>query len=322
VSGQVSGDPPVPPGRQRVLATTPGSRPEAFGLSEWGLLATVAVIWGSSFFFIAVGLDAFAPPVVTWLRILLGTVTLALFPAARRPVARMDWPRVVALSLLWMAIPLSLFPIAQQWVASAVAGMLNGAVPLFSAFIATLLLRRLPGRVQIVGLLLGFAGVVAITLSTGQELDATTLGLALMVTALILYGLAVNVAVPLQQSYGALPVLFRAQVVALVLVTPFGLAGLPASNFAWPSALAMVPLGVLGTGIAYVAMTTLIGRAGASRGTIPTYFIPVVAIFLGVAFRGEDVATLAFVGTALVLAGAWLTSRREEPVGRPPPAPA
>jgi drug/metabolite transporter (DMT)-like permease len=312
----VAGDPPIPPQRRRVISTAEGSRPEAFGPTEWGLLSGIAIIWGSSFLFIAYGLDHFHPAVVALARLSLGTATLALIPRARRPVDREARPRIVALGILWMAIPLLLFPIAQQWVASAVAGMLNAAVPLFSAGIAAVLLRRMPGRIQLVGLLVGFGGVVAITIPSGQNLDATALGVGLIVLAVFLYGLAVNLAVPLQQSYGALPILLRAQVVALVVVTPFGLAGLPASTFAWSSAIAMIPLGVLGTGLAYVAMTTLVGRAGASRGSIATYFIPIVAIVLGVVFRGEEIAPIALAGTALVILGAWLTSRRERP-GRP-----
>jgi drug/metabolite transporter (DMT)-like permease len=307
------GDPPYAPADapQRLIATAEGSRADAFGPVEWGLLTGVAGIWGSSFLFIAMGLDAFTPGVVALARLGLGTTTLALIPRARRPIRRADRGRVALLGLIWMGIPLLLFPVAQQWVASSVAGMLNGAVPLFSALFAALLLRRAPGLAQAVGLGVGFLGVVAITLGSAEGLDATAVGLGLLVLAVLLYGLAVNVAVPLQQRYGGLPVLLRAQLAALVVVAPFGLAGIPGSSFAWSSALAMLPLGVLGTALAFVAMTNLVGRTGAARGAIAIYFVPVVAILLGVIFRGEELSPVAAVGTVLVLVGAWLTSRRE-----------
>jgi drug/metabolite transporter (DMT)-like permease len=131
------------------------------------------------------------------------------------------------------------------------------------------------------------------------------------VLAILCYGLAVNLAVPLQQRHGALPVLLRAQLAALVLLLPFGLWGLRGSTFAWPSVLAMLPLGILGTGVAFVMMTTLVGRVGGPRGAVATYFIPVVAIVLGVLVLGEQVAPSAVAGTALVVTGAWLTSRPE-----------
>ena len=73
----------------------------------------------------------------------------------------------------------------------------------------------------------------------------------------------------------------------------------------------MLPLGMLSTGLAYVLMTTLVGRVGAARGSVATYFIPVVAIVLGVGVLGEELAPAAVAGTALVLAGAWLASRAE-----------
>jgi drug/metabolite transporter (DMT)-like permease len=132
-----------------------------------------------------------------------------------------------------------------------------------------------------------------------------------VVLAMVLYGLGVNLAVPLQQRYGALPVLLRAQLAALALLVSFGLWSLPGSRLEWGAALAMLPLGILGTGLAFVLLTTLVGRVGGPRGAVATYFVPLVAIALGVAFLDERVAPAALLGTALVLAGAWLTSRRE-----------
>jgi drug/metabolite transporter (DMT)-like permease len=297
--------------RSRLPATAAGVRTEAFGPTEWGLLAAIASIWGSSFLFMAIGLEAFRPGVVTLARVALGAVTLSLIPKARLPVDRTDLVRIAILGVVWMGLPLLLFPIAQQWIDSSLAGMLNGAVPLMTAAFATGLLRRLPGTRQLAGLVVGFAGVVAISWPSIQGARATAVGTILVLVAVSLYGLAANLAVPLQQRYGALPVLLRAQVAALILVTPFGLLHLPGSSWAWPSALAMLPLGVLGTGLAFVSMTVLVGRAGAARGSVSIYFVPVVAILLGVLFRDERVAPIALVGTALVLAGAWLTSRRE-----------
>jgi len=305
----------VPPAtataRGRLLETGGGSRTGAFGVREWLLLSSVAVIWGSSFLLMDIGLEAFRPGVIAFARVGLGVVALALFPAARRGIDRQDLPRVAFLGLIWMAVPLLLFPVAQQWIDSSVAGMLNGAVPLFGAAWAVVLLRRPLARAQTIGLVVGFAGVIAIFWPQVQGSQATTLGASLVVLAVVCYGLAVNLAVPLQQRYGSLPVLLRAQLVALVLLLPFGLWSLPGSRFEWKPALAMLPLGILGTGLALVLMTTLVGRVGGPRGAVATYFIPVVAIALGAVFLDERVASAALLGTALVVAGAWLTSRRE-----------
>ena len=312
--------PPSHAPRQRLLQTAAGTRLEAFGPAEWGLLAVIATIWGASFVLMDIGLAAFEPGLISLLRVGLGALALLAVPRARRTrIDREDWPRVALLGVVWMGVPLLLFPVAQQWIDSSVAGMINGAMPLTVAAWSAMLLGRLPGRAQAVGLLVGFAGIVAIALpelplgrlaTSGTSL--TALGTGLVFLATVLYGLAANLAVPLQQRYGALAVLLRAQGVALVVIAPFGLAALPGSRFALGPALAMVPLGVLGTGLAFVLMATLIGRVGGPRGSIAIYFVPVVAMLLGVIALGETIHPLAIAGTGLVLIGAWRTSRREE----------
>jgi drug/metabolite transporter (DMT)-like permease len=305
------GPPAAAAAPRRLLETGRGSRPESFGATEWLLLASVALIWGSSFLFIDIGLEALQPGVIAASRVALGVAALSLFPAARRRIGREDRTRVAFLGVIWAGLPLLLFPVAQQWIDSSVAGMLNGAVPLAGAAWAVLLLRRPLPRTHAIGLLVGFAGVLAISWPELQGSRATMLGAGLVILAVLCYGLAVNLAVPLQQRHGALPVLLRAQLAALVLLLPFGLWGLRGSHFARGPALAMLPLGILGTGLAFVLMTVLVGRVGGPRGAVATYFIPVVAIVLGVLLLDERVAAAAVVGTALVVGGAWLTSRRE-----------
>jgi drug/metabolite transporter (DMT)-like permease len=105
--------------------------------------------------------------------------------------------------------------------------------------------------------------------------------------------------------------MYRAQRSALVFVAPFALLGLRDSSFSAPALLAMIPLGVLSTALAFIAIATLIGRVGAPRGSVAVYLVPIVAIVLGVTLLGEQVHPLAFTGALLIILGAWLTSRRE-----------
>jgi drug/metabolite transporter (DMT)-like permease len=297
-------------GVDRLPATAEGSSSAPFTPVDWLLIAIPAAVWGASFLLIAEGLESFEPGVVTWGRLLLGVLTLLLVPRTRATrISRGDWPRVALLGLFWFAAPQTLFAIAEQWVSSAVAGMLNGALPLFAALMSATLLRRLPGRNQLRGLGVGFAGVVCISLPSLSGDAGTAVGAGLVVVALLCYALASNVVVPLQQRYGAIGVIARAQLVALALTTPYAIAGIPASSFAWQPAAAVLLLGVLGTGVAFVAAGTVMGRVGATRGSVIAYLIPVVALVLGVLLRDEHVERLAVVGLALVLIGAWLTSR-------------
>ena len=297
--------------RSTLPSTARGTNLEAFGRTEWGLLVGIALIWGSSFFLMAVGLEAFEPGVVTLVRVGLGAAALGMVKRARRPIERGDLWRVAVLGIVWFAIPMTLLPIAQLWIDSSITAMLNAATPIAALFWATILLRRAPGAMQITGILLGFAGIVAVSLPELQTSSATATGAILTLVAVAFYGLSANLTVPLQQKYGALPVLFRAELVAFVAVLPIGLSQLGESSWTWRAGLAMVPLGVLSTGLAFVLMAILVGRVGAPRGAVSIYFVPIVAIVLGVLFLDEKVEPIALVGTALVLAGAWIASRAE-----------
>src|SRR5262249_38847009 len=158
---------------------------------------------------------------------------------------------------------------------------LNAAVPIWTALLAIFLLRRRPRRTVTLGLAIGLVGVIVLSWPSVESADASALGVALVVLATMSYGIATNLVVPLQQRYGAIPVLARAQLVALVLVTPYAVVGALDSSFGAASLAAVIVLGALGTGFAFVTATTLIGRVGATRGSIVTYLIPAVAVTLG-----------------------------------------
>ena len=161
-----------------------------------------------------------------------------------------------------MAIPFTLFPLAQGSVNSAIAGMLNGAAPIFTAVVATILLRRPPGSRQLVGIPLGFLGVAAIAFSVASQGSSQVLGVILILIATICYGIAFNVATPLQQRYGSLPVMARILAIGAVLTAPLGVFSIPGSHFAWPALLAVAAVGVLGTGLAFVLMGGSSGGSG------------------------------------------------------------
>ncbi len=296
------------------LSTADGTRHHAYGLFEWSLLAATALIWGSSFIFVAEALESFRPPVITASRLVLGFLVLVSFPPARTRIDRSDWPTVAFLGFIWMALPLLLIPTAQQWIASSVAAMINGAVPLFAALIAALMLRKAPGRIQLMGLAVGFGGVLLISLQgdgSGSQLG----GVLLMLIASLLEGLAMNIAVPMQQKYGALPVLLRSVGVAALITLPFAIVYAPTDSVQLSSVAAVTSLGLLGTGVAYIAMVTLVGRMGATRGAVAIYLMPVVALVLGVVVRDETLQIGGGIGITLILLGAWLTTRADRSAG-------
>jgi drug/metabolite transporter (DMT)-like permease len=268
-------------------------------------------MWGSAYMWIEIGLEGLEPTTVAFSRVLLALALLAAIPAARSGTfSNQDHIRVVLLGALWLALPLTLFPVAQQWVSSTVAGVLTGAQPLFAAAIAFVLLSRAPERHQILGLCLGFGGVVAMVLaSTDGESENAALGTALVIAAVACYALSTNLAVPLQQRHGSLAVILRALVVAAALLAVPGVVGLAAAGASAASLAAMLPLGLASTALGYVAFTALVGRAGAARGAVAIYLVPLVAIALGLAVRGEHAAPGQLAGAGAILAGAILVGR-------------
>src|SRR5688572_7822944 len=272
-------------------------------IADWALLVVPGVIWGASFLFIAEGLAAVAPNGVTFTRIAIGFLTLSLFPSARRPVARSDWAGTAALGVLWLAFPLSMFPFAEQHVSSALTGMLNGATPLFVAAVASLLAHQLPERGIVVGLLIGFGGAVVMALPAMSGANSA-FGVSLIVAALISYGIALNIARPLQQRNGAVPVIWRALAVALILTAPLGLPEVVQGDWSLRPVLALLALGAGGTAIATVVAATAAGRLGATKASATAFLIPVVALVLGVVIRHERVASVSLVGAGICLLGA------------------
>jgi drug/metabolite transporter (DMT)-like permease len=161
------------------------------------------------------------------------------------------------------------------------------------------------------GLVVGFAGILFIALPSAGEGSTAAIGVVLVVLATVCYAFATNIVVPLQQRYGSLAVMARIQWVAAALVAPYGIYGLTQSRFAWSSLIAMLAVGVFGTGVAMVLMGSLVGSVGPTRATFITYVIPIVALVLGMVFRDEVVSPVAIVGIVLVIAGAILASRSE-----------
>ncbi|MGI8727400.1 MAG: DMT family transporter, partial [Solirubrobacterales bacterium] len=246
-----------------------------------------------------------------WARVSLGAATLAVLPGARTRIERADWRRIVAISVLWVGIPFTLFPLAEEHINSAVTGLLNGATPLFASLFGALLFERVPRGPQRVGLAVGFVGITLVSLGSAGEGGTATVGVAMVLAATVCYGIATNLTTSLQQKYGSVALMSKMLALATVWTAPFGIWGLARSAFGWAPLVATSVLGVVGTGVAFALMGTLVGRVGAPRATFITYLIPVVALALGAAFRGDTVSAWALVGVALVIAGAVLASRRE-----------
>lgn len=294
----------------RILERTESANDGSFSTRDWGLFGGIALIWGASFLLIAIGLESLHPGAITFGRIGFGAAALAVMPAAQKRIEAEDRRRLVVLSLVWVAIPFTLFPIAEQYINSAVTGLLNGAMPIFAALVAAVFLRDFPRGAQLLGLLTGFTGVVLISVPSIGEGSNAALGVVLVLLATVCYGFAVNIAAPLQRRYGSVAVMSKMLALATVWTLPNGVWGITESSYELGPVLAVLVLGVIGTGTAFAIMASLVGRVGSTRASFTTYLIPFVSLALGVVFLGDEVQLLAIFGVVLVVAGAVLASRR------------
>ena len=293
-----------------IVSATRSDR-EPFAPIDWVLLTSIGLIWGSSFLLIKIGLRGFHPGFVTWARVGLGALSLSVLPAARKQIDREDWLRIILLGVLWVAIPFTLFPLAEEHINSAVTGLLNGATPLFSGLIGALWFNRAPRGPQRWGIAAGFIGIALIALGSSAGGGTAFVGVLMVLAATVCYGFATNMAGRTQQKYGSVPVMARVLFVGFLLTAPFGIYGLTRSEFKIDSAIAVAVLGVVGTGFAFALMATLVGRVGGPRATFINYVLPIVALLLGAVFLSETVSVAALAGVGLILAGAVMASRRE-----------
>jgi drug/metabolite transporter (DMT)-like permease len=292
--------------------TTPPKTPSSTAV-QWALVITPGLIWGSSYLFIAEGLTSIRPLGITFVRTVIGFATLGLIPAARRPIPRTEWPLVALLGLIWLAFPMTMFPFAQQHISSALTGLLNAATPLFVALVSAGLARRVPSKPVAGALIVGLVGAIFIAAPSLGEGRNTGRGIGLVLIALTCYGFAINLARPLQQRNGALPVIWRAVGTAAILTAPTGLPAVADASWTINSALAMLALGALGTGAANVMVATAAGRTNATAASAMGFIIPAVALLLGVLVRDEHVQLLSIFGAFTCVVGAALLARTSTP---------
>jgi drug/metabolite transporter (DMT)-like permease len=288
------------------------------------LFAATSVIWGSSFLFIRVAVEHLPPSAVVFGRTVLGAaflVPLAVRARAFRGLRQVIVP-ITVVTVLDMAAPTFLTAWGEQHISSSVAGILTATDPLFTAVLALWLIRsEVPGRKRLAGLIIGFAGVIALL-----GIDFRGSAVELLAAGAVLLGAL---------GYAAAALVYRRWLpdVPAIGVTAL-MTALSSLAFLAPAAvnlprqvppassiLALATLGVINTGVAYWLFYLLIDQAGAATASVITYVMPVVALVLGVGLLGEQLTIGAIAGLILIGLGAWLATSRQPPATkhrRPP----
>lgn len=290
---------------------------------DWLAFAGLSLAWGSSFFWIKIAVAEVGPFLLVAIRVLFGILGLAAVAIWRRP----EWPKdrraIGALLLLGItntALPFVLISWAEQTIDSAVAAILNGSVPLFTMLIAHFALTddRMT-RQRVIGLVVGFIGVIVLTLRDLQgDIRLNLLAQGTMMLAVLFYSgssvYARRSAQGVSPIVHALIPLFSADAFiwggALVSESPIAL---PMQGITW---IALLWLGLIGSCIAYLLYFYLVHSIGPTRATMVTFMFPVVGITLGVAFLGERLDLLLILGAALVLGSLLIVNRKSAAVAQ------
>lgn len=280
-------------------------------------IALLALIWGSGFLLIKTCLRSFSPIQLTVGRLALGAVVLLIFLAIRRlrlPSGRLLWRHLLVAALLANAIPYTLFGIAEQSVNSNVAGAINATTPLWTVLFAVATRSEArPSSRQWLGILLGFAGSLLIL--TPWKADGPPVpGSIACLVASATYGASYVYMGRFLTGRGTPPlVLSAAQLLGaagwLILAVPFG--GLTVPQLHAVAVVALLVLGGVGTGVAYVLNYRILSDDGPILASTVTYLIPVVAVVLGLLVLDEGVTAQLVLGVVVVLIGVALTRRAD-----------
>jgi drug/metabolite transporter (DMT)-like permease len=282
------------------------------------LMLALGTIWGSSYLFIKNLVDAADPVTIIAVRMVLGAVTLgAILLLQRRalPVWGNVWGHLAVMSLLGNLLPFWLIAWSQKHTTSALAAVLNAAIPLFTLLIAATAFRMeriTPNRV--VGIALGMVGVAFLTGRSVLDFGSSGgLGALALLGASLCYGFAFAYARRYVRGNPLSNVTAQLGIGAVVIV-PVALATgwVETDKLAATDIAGWIILSAVGTGVAYVIYYGLIAELGATAASFVTYIIPVVGVILGWVFLDERLAWTGFLGMALIVVGVWVSVGRRE----------
>jgi drug/metabolite transporter (DMT)-like permease len=285
---------------------------------DWLIFLALGFFWGSSYLFIKIGVDnGLEPFTLIMFRLLIGFALLATVVAiAREPLPREPrmYGHLFVMGVINIVIPFSLITYAEQTVDSSLAAVINGAVPLFVIVIAALFLKGETVTLnRVAGLIVGFIGVaILVGLDVADLGSANTLGELALIGATISY--AVGNVYAKAHVHGLRPMIPAVFQVFFGLLVTGALAFLtehPLAVIPTPEAiLAVVWLGLLGSGLAYLCYFRILQHWGATRTSMVAYLLPVVGIGLGALVLHEDVTASTLIGTVLVIGGIALVNSR------------
>lgn len=282
------------------------------GATEYGLISLQSMLWGSAFFFVAVAQDALPPISMSALRLVpacLITFAAAMWFRERLPATLGAWALIAGFCMFNNVVPFILIILAQRSVTGGTAAIFNATAPLFAVFLAASLIpdERLSWR-RVAGILIGIAGVAILVGGGSATGTAELLPRAALIAAAACYAISNVYARLLLRGYTPFALASAQMVMSLLIASLLAVIferpwSVPAPG--WNGFLAIMGMGIFGSGLASLCHFTVLRRAGATNAMLVTIILPVTPILLGAIFLGERISPREIAG-ALIIASALI----------------
>ena len=280
----------------------------------WLLFVLNSVIWGVPYLFIKIAVDGGIPPAfLAWSRIALAAAVMLPFALRRGAFngLRKHAAAIVAYTLCEVAVPFVLIAEGERYITSSLTAILISTMPLMMAVLS---LHFSPGDRptgwRLVGLILGFVGVVALLGFDVAGRPGEPFGAMLVLVATLGYAIAPLIISRWLADLDPLGPITASLTLAAIILLPAAIA-VPPPQVPGPAALAsIVVLGVVCTAAGLAIFFRLIVEAGPNRASVITYINPVVAVIVGMLVLGERLTAVSTLGLLMILGGSWLATRR------------
>jgi drug/metabolite transporter (DMT)-like permease len=284
-------------------------------------LLLLSAIWGASFILIRIGVSEIPP---TWLvigRLLVGSLVIGavIIIGKRRLVPRALLGTMIVVAFFNNAMPFLFFAIAGKTVDSSISGIINASTTLFSALISVGLRDATLNPKNLVGVALGFFGVIVAASGGLSHGHASLIGLVLLTVGSFGYALAGIIAKRSLQGQDAVGIVIAQLLLAALMLLPFAAFERPASTPTLLPLLAMCTLGVFASGLAYLLSYDLLSRINPTQLSAVTYILPVWSLFWGW-MSGEQLGWTSLAGVGIILVGMVLLNAsptNKQPISSP-----
>lgn len=281
-------------------------------LEDYLVLVLLSAIWGASFLFLRIASPVFGPFFLIEMRVASALLVLlpVCFVLGKQHEIVANWRPIFLLSICNMTVPFCLLAYATLSIGAGFASIINATVPFFTAIIAFVLWKQRLAFTAIVGMLIGFIGVVLLMLDYSGPISANAnlLAIAAGILGSVFYGLAINLMAQFLPKVSGVAVTTGSLLFSSLILLPLAVWQMPAVMPTGPIWLSVFSLGIICTGFAFVLFYRLISRIGSNLAVTNTFLIPLFSLFWANLFLAEEVTLFMLFACTLVLTGVGLTT--------------